>query len=104
MIQLIRNLFGFGPKVDLKELAQNGAQIIDVRTKEEFKGGHLKGSVNIPLDKITSNLGKISKTKSVILCCASGMRSSSAKSILKSKGYSDVHNGGAWVSLQSKIQ
>ncbi len=104
MIQLIRNLFGFGPKVDLKELAQNGAQIIDVRTKEEFKGGHLKGSVNIPLDKITSNLGKISKTKPVILCCASGMRSSSAKSILKSKGYSDVHNGGAWVSLQSKIQ
>jgi rhodanese-related sulfurtransferase len=104
VIQLIRNLFGFGPKVDLKELAQNGAQIIDVRTKEEFKGGHLKGSVNIPLDKITSNLGKISKTKPVILCCASGMRSSSAKSILKSKGYSDVHNGGAWVSLQSKIQ
>lgn len=104
MIQLIRNLLGFGPKVDMKELAQNGAQIIDVRTKEEFKGGHLKGSVNIPLDKITSNLGKISKTKPVILCCASGMRSSSAKSILKSKGYSDVHNGGAWVSLQSKIQ
>jgi phage shock protein E len=85
-------------------MSQNGAQIIDVRTKEEFKSGHLKGSINIPLDKLTTNLGKISKTKPVILCCASGMRSSSAKSILKSNGYSDVHNGGAWVSLQSKIQ
>jgi phage shock protein E len=103
MIEFIKTLLGFGPKVDYKELVQNGAQIIDVRTKEEFKSGHVKGSINIPLDQISSNLGKISKTKPAILCCASGMRSSSAKRILKSKGYSDVHNGGAWVSLQGKI-
>jgi rhodanese-related sulfurtransferase len=104
MIESIKRLLGFGPKVDYKELMQNGAQIIDVRSKEEFKGGHIKGSINIPLDQLSTNLGKISKTKPAILCCASGMRSSSAKSILKSNGYSDVHNGGAWVSLQGKLK
>jgi rhodanese-related sulfurtransferase len=48
-------------------------------------------------------LGKIPKNKTVITCCASGMRSASAKSILKSAGYQDVHNGGGWSSLNSKL-
>ncbi|MFZ6001724.1 MAG: rhodanese-like domain-containing protein [Bacteroidota bacterium] len=103
MIQLLKNMLGMGPQVDLKQLVQNGAQIIDVRTKGEYQGGHIKGSVNIPLQSITTNLSKIRKDKPVITCCASGMRSSSAKSILKSNGFTDVHNGGGWMSLQNKI-
>ena len=77
MIQLIKNLFGIGPKADFKELVQSGAQIIDVRTKQEFQGGHIKGSVNIPLQNLSNNLSKIKKDKPVITCCASGMRSAS---------------------------
>lgn len=100
----MKNLLGMGPKVDWKELVQNGAQIIDVRTPGEFHGGHIKGSVNIPLQTLGNNLSKIKKDKPVITCCASGMRSASAKSILKSNGYSEVHNGGGWTSLQSKIK
>ena len=52
MIQLLKNIFGMGPKVDLKELMKKGAQIIDVRTKDEFQGGHIRGSVNIPLQNL----------------------------------------------------
>lgn len=103
MIQLIKNLFGIGPKADFKELVQSGAQIIDVRTKQEFQGGHIKGSVNIPLQNLSNNLSKIKKDKPVITCCASGMRSASAKSILASKGFNEVYNGGGWMSLQNKI-
>lgn len=100
-MSFLKKLFG-GSSVDLKEMVKNGAQIIDVRTPVEFQGGHIKGAVNIPLQVLDKNLGKIRKDRPVITCCASGMRSGSAKSILKSKGY-EVHNGGGWTSLQSKI-
>jgi phage shock protein E len=98
----LSNLFG-GSKVDLKDLVKQGAVVIDVRTPGEFQGGHIKGSINIPLQSLDGSLSKIKRDKPVITCCASGMRSGSAKSILKSKGY-DVHNGGGWISLQSKLK
>ncbi len=103
MIQVLKNLFGIGPKVDYKDLIKNGAQIIDVRTKEEFQSGHIKGSLNIPLQSLQNNFSKIKKEKPIITCCASGMRSASAKSMLKSNGFNEVHNGGGWMSLQNKI-
>jgi phage shock protein E len=103
MLQLLKKLFGLGPKTDYAELVKNGGVIIDVRTKGEYQSGHIKGSINIPLNTIGANLSKIKKDKPVITCCASGMRSASAKSILKSKGYPEVYNGGSWMSLQHKI-
>ncbi|AEA45493.1 rhodanese-like domain-containing protein [Fluviicola taffensis] len=104
MMQSLKNLFGLGPKVDFNELMSRGAQIIDVRTPSEFNSGHIRGSVNIPLSLIPQNLSNIQKNKPIITCCASGMRSASAKNILKAKGFSEVHNGGGWSSLQQKIQ
>ena len=105
MINTIKQLFGLGPKVDYAELVKQGAIILDVRSKGEYAGGHIKGSVNISVDTLSNNLSKLKdKNKPIITCCASGMRSSSAKSILKSNGYTDVHNGGAWSSLQYKIK
>lgn len=104
MINTIKNMLGLGPKVDYKELVKNGAQIIDVRTSGEFASGHVKGSINIPLNVISSNAKKIKKDAPIITCCASGMRSASAKSILKSMGYAEVHNGGGWMSLNNKIK
>ncbi len=104
MLNSLKQLFGFGPKVDYAQLVKQGATILDVRSKGEYAGGHIKGSINISLDTLSNNLGKIKKDKPVITCCASGMRSASAKSILKSKGYTDVHNGGGWMSLQNKIR
>ena len=103
MLQLIKELLGIGTKTDYKELLKKGATIVDVRSKAEYQGGHIKGSINIPLDTLTSHLAKLKKDKPIITCCASGMRSASAKSILKSKGYTGIYNGGAWTSLQNKI-
>ncbi|MBL7836746.1 MAG: rhodanese-like domain-containing protein [Bacteroidetes bacterium] len=104
MLAAIKKLFGLGPSVDFAQLVKDGGMIVDVRTKGEYAGGHIKGSVNIPLDQLTANLGKFKdKEQAIITCCASGMRSASAKSVLKSKGYNNVHNGGSWLSLRNKI-
>jgi phage shock protein E len=105
MIQFIKKLLGGGPKVDMGELINSGAVIVDVRTKGEYAGGHVKGSVNIPLDQLRNNLKKFkSKEQPIITCCASGMRSASAKSILKSAGYTNVHNGGSWGSVNRFVK
>jgi rhodanese-related sulfurtransferase len=100
-MSLLKKLFG-GTSVDFKTLVKEGAMIIDVRSPAEFNGGHVIGAVNIPLQAIQSSFNKIPKNKVIITCCASGMRSGSAKSILKSAGYT-VHNGGGWMSLKSKL-
>lgn len=105
MINTIKQLFGLGPKVDYAGLVKQGAIILDVRSKGEYAGGHIKGSVNISVDTLSNNLSKLKdKNKPIITCCASGMRSASAKSILRSNGYLNVHNGGGWVNLQNKLR
>ena len=79
MIGLLKNIFGLGAKPDLKTLAKAGAEIIDVRTKNEFQTGYIPGSINIPLQNLPTNLLKIKKNRVIITCCASGIRSGSAK-------------------------
>lgn len=97
-------MFGFFKKSrSIKDLLSDGAVIIDVRSKTEYASGHLKKSVNIPLDQLKDNLGRFKKNKPVITCCASGMRSASAKSVLKSHGFAEVKNGGGWTSLKKYV-
>ena len=104
MFDSIKKLFGLGPSVNYADLAKQGAIILDVRSKGEYSGGHINGSMNISVDTLSSNLSKLKdKNKTIITCCASGMRSASAKNILKSNGYTNVYNGGGWSSLKSKI-
>lgn len=101
MIDSLKKMFGLGPKVDFQTLLSQGGVILDVRTKGEYQGGHVKGSMNIPLDQLGEQLKKFKdKNQAIITCCASGMRSSSAKSFLKNQGYTNVHNGGSWMSLR----
>ncbi len=102
-MSFLKKLFG-GSSTDFKSMIQNGAKIIDVRTPGEYASGHIKGSINIPLQQLEKNLSKIPKDSIIITCCASGMRSASAKNVLKAKGYQEVYNGGGWSSLKSKIQ
>ena len=103
MINTLKNIFGLGPKVDYKELIKKGAQIIDVRTSGEYASGHVKGSINIPLNTLSSNVKKIKKDAPIITCCASGMRSASAKSTLITMGYKEVYNGGGWMKLNLNL-
>lgn len=105
MIQTIKKLLGIGAgnSVNFKSLVEEGALILDVRTTQEFGGGHIKGSVNMPLNSLGSQIAKLNKDKTIITCCASGMRSASAQSLLKAKGF-NVYNGGGWRGLQQKIK
>lgn len=100
----ILDFFGFGNKSDqIKDFIENNAIIIDVRSYEEFAGGHIKNSKNIPLQIIESKITDIKKlNKPVIVCCKSGMRSAQAASILKRNGI-ETTNGGGWQSLQLKL-
>lgn len=103
MIEFIKKLFGI-KTVDFRELVNNGAVIIDVRSPMEYKSGNIKGSKNFPVENIRSKISDIKKlNKPVITVCRSGARSGMAKSILKSAGI-EVYNGGPWTSLQSKIR
>ncbi len=103
MIELIRKIFGIRT-VDFAQLVKEGAIIVDVRTSGEYNSGHIKGSVNIPVDKIANNAAKLkAKKKPIITCCQSGSRSAMAKSILKGNGITDVYNGGPWSRLRAKI-
>lgn len=95
-MSFLRKILGLGPKVDYHELIANGAILIDVRTPTEYSNGKPKNSQNIPLDKIAGEISKIKKlNKPIILCCASGMRSGRATSILKRNDI-EAYNGGGW--------
>jgi rhodanese-related sulfurtransferase len=99
---LLNLLFGNKNSM-IKDFQERGAIIIDVRTTGEFNQGAIKDSKNIPLQTIGSKINDIKKyNKPVITCCASGMRSGSAASILKNNGIEAV-NGGGWMSLNSKL-
>ena len=105
MINRLKRLFGIGQRVNYKEIVNQGAIILDVRHKDEFDRGHIKGAINISVDTLVKNLSKLKdKNKSIITCCVSGMRSASAKNILQSNGYTQVFNGGGWSSLQNKLE
>jgi rhodanese-related sulfurtransferase len=100
MFSFLKKLFSSEPPVDFKELMRNGAIVLDVRSKGEYQGGHIRGSVNIPVNRLTENLSKLKKDKVIITCCASGSRSGVARKILKSNGYMQVHNAGPWTRLR----
>lgn len=104
MIRKLKELLGIKPPTDYKQLLKEGGIIVDVRTKAEYAGGHIKGSKNIQLQSLSSNPTILkNKDKPIITCCASGMRSASAKSVLRSKGFINVYNGGSWSNLNNKI-
>ena len=101
MFTFLKKLFGTG--TDYKALVQAGAIIIDVRSPQEFDGGHIKGSKIIPVNIIQREIASIKKWgKPVITVCQSGARSGMAKGILKNAGI-EVYNGGSWLGLRSKI-
>jgi phage shock protein E len=103
MLDFLKMLTGSDTGPSVTELVKNGAQIVDVRTPEEFANGHVKGSINIPLPSLDRGMVKLRKDLPVITCCASGMRSASAKSQLQARGFAEVVNGGGWMGLQRKL-
>ncbi len=103
MLSLLKRLLGLGPSVDFKQLMANGAVVVDVRTPEEYRSGHLSGAINIPLDRLQGQLTTLKKKNvPVIAVCRSGARSQAAVEILQKNGV-EAYNGGAWTSLRAKV-
>ena len=86
--------------IDIKE-----ATIIDVRTPGEFMMGNVEGSINIPLDEVSSRVEEFKNIEgNLVLCCASGGRSGQATLFLQQNGLSNVHNGGGWQTVDLLMQ
>lgn len=84
---------------NIEELIKSGkATIVDVRTPAEFMGGHVNGSVNIPLQEIPGRLAEFKKMKNIVLCCASGNRSGQATVFLKQNDI-ECENAGSWMDV-----
>ncbi len=102
---LLSLLFGFSKENDIIDALNNNALLIDVRSETEYRSDNIKGTVNIPLGSLQNSIKKIKKqNKPVIVFCASGSRSTSAKNILKREGMENVLNAGGIHSLKSVMQ
>lgn len=85
------------------------AIIIDVRNKDEFAQGHILGSTNLPLQTLVGDIDKLKEEIStmrsseqeikVVVCCASGGRSSFALQLLQNAGIANIENAGAWDTI-----
>lgn len=87
----------------LAEKIGKGAVILDVRTENEYKMGHIDGSLNISLGTIRERYTELDKNKTYITCCSHGLRSVKVETILKEKGFKNVFNGGAWSDLEKIV-
>jgi len=82
-----------------KLIKENSAQLVDVRTPEEYAMSMLPGAINIPLQDIDSLAqGSLEKNLPVIVFCRSGQRSHMAMQILMSQGFEAVHNLGSFMA------
>ena len=81
-----------------------GAVLLDVRTAEEYRDGHIDGSVNLPLDSLSSIANTVKdKSTPLFVHCLSGGRSAQAVSYLKQMGYTNAKNIGGISSYHGKV-
>ncbi len=106
-IYLVRRRLS-SPTVEVGVLAEalaRGAMVVDVRSAGEFASGHVAEARNIPVDQLarrTRDLG--SKKRPVIVYCASGMRSRSARSSLEREGFASVIDLGSMRNAERALQ
>ncbi len=87
----------------MKTMNNTNFTVVDVRTRAEFSGGNVAGSINIPLNEIQERFEEIkSLHQPIVLCCASGGRSGQATHFLKSMGI-NCENGGSWLDVNYQI-
>ena len=85
-----------GPKA--RELVQQGALLVDVRTPAEFSAGHLEGAVNLPLGSVVEAVrdpALHAEARDLVVYCRSGHRSAQAVEQLKKAGVVWVHDLGS---------
>lgn len=103
-------LFNLFQKTDFNQELQNynntkGAVLIDVRTPEEYQGGRVPGSRNLPLQQISNIQKRIyNKATPLYIYCHSGARSRQAVSAVKQMGYTNVKDMGGIIQYGGKIE
>lgn len=92
------------PQIDVAELRSRLADlnIVDVRRRGEYQGGHVPHAVNVPLDELPQRLASLDPSKPTAVICAGGYRSSAAASILQRHDFPRLFNviggTGAWIA------
>ncbi len=103
-------LFDFFKQPDVNQGVQTyqntaGAVLLDVRTPQEYAGGHIPGSKNVPLQELEKALSVIpDKNAPIFAYCYSGARSRQAVSALQHMGYGTVTNIGGISDYRGKVE
>jgi len=102
----MNDISGFSPLMTADEAAARYSGetgiILDVRNLGEYEKGHVKGSVNIPVDELRLRLGELQKDKEFFVHCAVGFRAHLAVRILKENGFASVWNiTGGYTSMKA---
>lgn len=85
--------------------ATPGAVLLDVRTPDEYREGHIPGSKNVPLQSIDKVAGMIdNKSTPIFVHCLSGARSRQAAAVLQQLGYTNVKNIGGISAYAGKVE
>lgn len=81
-----------------------GSVLLDVRTREEYAGGHVPGSRNLPLQELAQAAGALARRDTpIFVYCLSGARSGQAVSLLRRMGYENVTNIGGISRFRGKV-
>ena len=103
-------IFDFFKQPDINQGVQEyknaaGAVLLDVRTPQEYREGHIPGSQNVPLQQL-DKVEEVTENKDAVLYvyCHSGARSRQAVSLLKHMGYTNVHNIGGIAAYSGKVE
>lgn len=81
-------------EITLNEIKLNEFVVIDVRSRREFREGHINKAINIPLPEVKKSVGNYirNKEQKVLVCCSSGTRSKKAIVIMEYLGYKELYN------------
>lgn len=96
--KIFKKLYREKENITIKEMqnimkTNENVVLLDVRSHQEYKEGHLRGSINIPVFNIEKTATKkISKESIIIIYCNAGIRSKRAIQILKKQGYKNLYN------------
>ena len=103
-------IFDFFKHPDINQGVQEykntaGAVLLDVRSPQEYREGHIPGSQNMPLQQL-DKVEEVTENKDTVLYvyCRSGARSRQAVSLLQAMGYTNVHNIGGIAAYSGKVE
>jgi rhodanese-related sulfurtransferase len=71
-------------------LVEDGALLLDVQKRHDFKRAHIEGALNIPYDELKTRMRELDRERAVVVYCKNGVRSLLARSLLKSHGFRRV--------------